>query len=124
MSEDPHNLSGESSLPHPTGASYRRSPDAVKGGGGGDNGVDSAMTRGDEVPGSIRSNSINSRSSSAKEGLGQGRGREDLDDNEDDREKDDAHTREMTRKWLQGFSAEDILRDKTLLRQQLEVRLR
>lgn len=29
---------------------------------------------------------------------------------------------EMTRKWLKGFKAEDILRDKSLLRQQLEVR--
>lgn len=29
---------------------------------------------------------------------------------------------EMTRRWLQGFHAEDILRDKSLLRQQLEVR--
>ena len=30
-------------------------------------------------------------------------------------------TKDSTRKWLKGFKAEDILRDKTLLRQQLEV---
>lgn len=48
-----------------------------------------------------------------------GGGRERFDKNDGD---DDDLTREMTRKWLQGFSAEDILRDKNLLRQQLEVR--
>lgn len=48
-----------------------------------------------------------------------GGGREQLERNECD---DDDLTREMTRKWLQGFTAEDILRDKNLLRQQLEVR--
>lgn len=37
-----------------------------------------------------------------------------------DKEKE-AKPREMTRRWLKGFKAEDILRDKTLLRQQLEV---
>lgn len=34
---------------------------------------------------------------------------------------DEARTRDSTRRWLKGFKAEDILRDKTLLRQQLEV---
>lgn len=35
---------------------------------------------------------------------------------------DASKSSEMTRKWLKGFKAEDILRDKSLLRQQLEVR--
>lgn len=44
-------------------------------------------------------------------------------DSEDELGEEDANgeKREMTRRWLKGFKAKDILRDKTLLRQQLEV---
>lgn len=41
---------------------------------------------------------------------------------ESDDAEGDVHNRGKTRKWLKGFTANDILRDKTLLRQQLEVR--
>lgn len=118
-SEDARKLAGESSPPHSSGT-YRKSPNAVNGvsgvGGDGD-GVGGAMRRdGGEVPGS---SSSSSRFSAASVALGYDR---DLaDDDDDERERDDAHTREMTRKWLQRFTAEDILRDKTLMRQQLEV---
>lgn len=41
---------------------------------------------------------------------------------EDSDEEDDGRPgSERTRRWLRGFKAEDIVRDKTLLRQQLEV---
>lgn len=54
---------------------------------------------------------------------GRGAGGEDAIHEEDDEEaawREKGNAKEMTRRWLQGFTAEDILRDKTLLRQQLE----
>lgn len=54
--------------------------------------------------------------------VGEGGG-EGLIDEEDEDEvawREKGNAKEMTRQWLQGFTAEDILRDKTLLRQQLE----
>lgn len=45
----------------------------------------------------------------------------DNSDGDDDDWRGTGKTKEMTRRWLKGFTAADILRDKTLLRQQLEV---